>query len=139
VDGTLAVDVRADGTAQRALDPFVSARLERSRTAETLTTANDLFKRGRLDEARSVLTRRQSEVASAAKPALSAASGLAESARGVARPVATDFREQESALAEAQSGFAPPPASPSPAAAPSLPAARSAVKRNQAKANDLSF
>jgi Ca-activated chloride channel family protein len=151
VDGTLALDVRTDGTAQRTLDPFVSARLERSRTAETLTTANDLFKRGRLEEARGVLTRRQSEIASAAKPAVSAANSLSDGARGAARPVATDFREQESALAEAQSGFAAPPASPAataaatPAAGPaagggaSIPAAKSAVKRNQAKATDLSF
>jgi hypothetical protein len=58
----------------------------------------------------------------------------------VARPVATDFREQESALAEAQTGFAPPPANASPtASAASIPAAKSAVKRNQAKATDLSF
>src|SRR5262249_15914647 len=42
-NGTLSVAIKADGSEQKELDPFVAARLERSRTAQTLTDANKLF------------------------------------------------------------------------------------------------
>ena len=58
--GSLALDVRSDGSAQRDLDPFVAARVERNRTARALTEANELFEHGRGDEARAALARRQS-------------------------------------------------------------------------------
>jgi Ca-activated chloride channel family protein len=136
-DGALALEVRSDGSAPRELDPFVAARLQRSRTAQTLTTANDLFRRGRIDEARQELARRQSELASAEAPALAAAKALPAKNRGVARPLASDFRQQASALSEAESGFA---AAPSAGGFPtSTPAAKSALRRNQANATDLAF
>jgi Ca-activated chloride channel family protein len=149
-EGKLAVEVRSDGSAQRELDPFVAARVERSRTAHTLTEVNDLFERGRVDEARAELARRKDELSFAKKPALAAATAIPAPARGVARPVDDDFSEQESAIAQAQAGFgvAGPSASAgggagnaSPAAPPrpSTPAAKSAVRANQANAVDLAF
>ena len=53
--GSLALDVRDDGSAQRELDPFVAARVERSRTAHALLDANELFSRGKSSEARAEL------------------------------------------------------------------------------------
>jgi Ca-activated chloride channel family protein len=140
--GMLTVDVRSDGTAQRALDPFVAARVERSRTARALTEANELFEKGKGDDARAALSRRQSELAGAATTAVAAATAMPAPARGVARPVDKDFGEQESALAQAQAGFGSgPSASGAPAAPPAAhsPAAKSAVRQNQANAVDLAF
>jgi Ca-activated chloride channel family protein len=138
--GSLALEVRSDGGEQRELDPFVAARVERSRTATVLTQANDLFERGRADEARAVLARRQKELASAEKPAVAAASALPAPARGVARKVDDDFGAQESAVAQAQAGFAAPGgAAAGPNAAPPPAATRSAVRTNQANAVDLAF
>jgi Ca-activated chloride channel family protein len=135
--GSLALEVRSDGRASAELDPFVAARLERSRTAQALTTANDLFRRGRVDEARDALARRRNELASAVKPAVSAATALAEKDKGVARPVAPDFHEQQAAIVAAQSGFASGAGGVAPA--PATTAAKSAVRRNQANAADLAF
>ncbi|HVJ94536.1 MAG TPA: VWA domain-containing protein, partial [Labilithrix sp.] len=56
--GNLTVGVK-DGAAQEELDPFVAARLERSRTAQTLTEANRLFEAGRAGEARAKLAARK--------------------------------------------------------------------------------
>jgi Ca-activated chloride channel homolog len=140
-EGSLAVDVRSDGSAQRELDPFVAARVERSRTARALTDANDLFEKGRGDDARAALASRQNELARAGRAASAAATAMPIVGRGFARPVDKDFGEQEAALSRAQSGFAasasahgglgPPPAS--------APAAKSAVRQNQASASDLAF
>ena len=140
--GSLALDVRSDGSAQRDLDPFVAARVERNRTTRALTEANELFEHGRGDEARAALARRQSELAVVAKPAVAAATAMPEPSRAFARPVDKDFDEQQSALAQAQSGFAGPAAAsaaPGHAAAPSTPAGKSAVRQNQANAVDLAF
>jgi Ca-activated chloride channel family protein len=142
--GQLALDVRSDGTAQRDLDPFVAARVERSRTSRALTDANELFKRGRVGDARDALARREKELATASPTAVAAASALPLASRAFARPVDKDFGDQKHALDEAQAGFAAGggasgnsgPAKPF-AAAP--PAAKSAVKQNQANAVDLAF
>jgi len=137
--GTLALEVRSDGSAQRSLDPFVAARVERSRTATALTEANDLFEKGKGDDARAALSRRQRELASAGPAAVAAATAMPAQQRGFARPVDKDIGEQESSLAQAQSAFAPSasvdgrPAQP-PAA--HSPAGRSAVRNNQVNAND---
>lgn len=140
--GSLALDVRSDGTAQRDLDPFVAARVERSRTARALTTANELFKKGKADDARAELTRRQEEIATASPTAVAAASALPRASRAFARPVDKDFDEQNHALAEAQSGFAGVAgggAAPGKPSVPPPPAAKSAVRQNQANAVDLAF
>jgi Ca-activated chloride channel family protein len=140
--GTLAVDVRSDGTAQRELDPFVSARVERSRTARALTEANDLFEKGRGKDASEALARRQRELSAAGPAAVAAATAMPQASRAFARPVDKDFDDQSAAIAQAQAGFAPSasangqPGQSPPAAAP---AAKSAVRHNQANATDLAF
>jgi Ca-activated chloride channel family protein len=138
--GSLAIDVRDDGSAQRDLDPFVAVRVERSRTAHALLDANELFSRGRASEARAELARRQTELAKAAPTAASRAASLPPSAAGVAGDVGRDFGAQQAALDHAQAGFgaaasAVPPAAP----AAATPAGRSALKTNQASATDLAF
>src|SRR5262249_59285645 len=58
--GALALMVTSDAaTVQKDLDPFVAARLERSRTAQTLTEANLLFQQGRVAEAQDRLRKPQ--------------------------------------------------------------------------------
>lgn len=132
--GSLEVDVRDDGTAQKDLDPFVAARVERSRTAKSLLRANELFSRGRADAAKDELARREKELATAAPTTISRAAVLPPAP---VRPIGDDFAAQQSALAHAQSGFA---AAPSPAAGgAAAPAAKSALKKNQAEATDLAF
>jgi Ca-activated chloride channel family protein len=137
-EGSLAIDVRSDGEAQAELDPFVAARVERSRTAHALTEANELFEKGKGDDARAALARRQHELASAGPAAVAAATAMPEPRRGVARPVDKDIEEQVAALSQAQSGFGGASASATPPAA-AAPAAKSAVRQNQANATDLAF
>jgi Ca-activated chloride channel homolog len=138
--GSLALDVRDDGTAQRELDPFVAARVERSRTAHALLEANDLFSQGRGGEARAELARRQAELATTAPKAVARAAATSTATAGVTRDVGGDFSDQEHAIAQAQAGLGAA-ASASPAAGPpaASPAARSALKSNQATATDLAF
>lgn len=132
--GSLEVDVRDDGTAQRDLDPFVAARVERNRTARSLLRANELFSRGRADAARAELAKREKDLANAAPTTIARAASLPPAP---VRPIGDDFEAQRSALAHAQSGFA---AAPSPAAGgAAAPAAKSALKKNQAEATDLAF
>lgn len=138
--GDLALDVRDDGSAQRELDPFVAARVERNRTTRTLTEANDLFEHGKAAEAQALLARRQSDLSKAKATALPAATAMPAPSKAFARPVDRDFGEQTEALAQAQSGFASTPsASGVPGGPPpqASPAARSAVRNNQAHATDL--
>jgi Ca-activated chloride channel family protein len=147
-EGDLQLVVKSDGTAQSELDPFVGARVERSRTAQTLTQANDLFEKGFFDEASKTLAHRASELhASAARPT---ALAKVESDR-----LAGDFDKQLGAVSEAQATFAPAAtatATASPgaggggtgtvAAAPPLNATRNGreqVRKNQQNAVNLSF
>ena len=132
--GSLEVDVRDDGTAQKDLDPFVAARVERSRTAKSLLKANELFSRGHAAAARSELDKRAQELATAAPTAIARASALPPAP---VRPIGGDFDDQRNALAHAQAGIA---AAPAPAAGgAATPAAKSALKKNQASATDLAF
>jgi Ca-activated chloride channel family protein len=155
-DGDLAVLVTNDGTAQRDLDPFVAARLARSRTAQTLTEANLLFERGRVGEARARLAQQQTELAKT--EVLARASAKAFPAKpSAARPFDRDLEEQRAAVATAEASFAAPPpaagaafgsgnAAPTtstPGAAPQpIEATRegkAAVRQNQTKASDMAF
>src|SRR5262249_61104245 len=61
-NGGLAVNVKSDGTTQKELDPFVQARVERSRTAKTLVEASELINSGRAEEARRRLAGRSTEL-----------------------------------------------------------------------------
>ncbi len=101
-EGDLQLLVKSDGTAQTEIDPFVAARVERSRTAQTLTAANELFKEGKFDEANKTLATRETELRRSA----------GHSAGGLARPDAArltaDFDKQIGAVAEAETNFAAP-------------------------------
>jgi Ca-activated chloride channel family protein len=157
VEGALSLAVASPADAQTDLDPFVGARLERSRTARTLTDANELFRQGKDDEARRTLDKHVAELHAAEAQAHAAAK-----ARPAPKPRALpsldrDFADQIDAIASAQSSFAQPPpaargagggggfAAGAPASAPpSVPVQESregkkAVKDNQAKATQLAF
>jgi Ca-activated chloride channel family protein len=135
-EGRLALDVRSDGTAQSDIDPFVAARIERSRTSRTLTEANALFESGRADEARAALSRRKAELDKTSATAIAAATSIPAAGLGAPRPIAPDFKDQSEAIGQAQAGFAGAAASP---AGPPTPSTKSAVRQNQANALDLAF
>jgi Ca-activated chloride channel family protein len=146
-EGELQLFVKSDGSAQVDLDPFVGARVERSRTAQTLTRANDLFKDGKFDEARETLATRSTELHASA----------AHRPMAMAKPdndrLGADFDKQIGAVAEAQANFAQPMATVSPiagtgngsggggsvAAAPPTRIEREQVRKNQQAASDFSF
>ncbi len=162
--GNLSLAIRSDGTEQRELDPFVAARVERSRTATTLTDANKLFELGRVDEARAKLARRQVELKRIEDESLAFAkaspskSAPARSAKSLDK----DFEDQLGAVATADRNFAPaPPAAARPgdisgrgqgfggaggsvAAAPATVSPQSregkaSVRLNQQSASDFAF
>jgi Ca-activated chloride channel family protein len=140
-EGELQLFVKSDGTAQADLDPFVAARVERSRTAQTLTRANDLFKDGKFEEAEKTLATRSTELHASA----------AHRPMALAKPdnerLDSDFDKQIGAVAEAQSNFAPMATASAAggggngavAAAPPTRAEREQVRKNQQAATDLAF
>lgn len=147
--GQLSLSV-AENMADPSLDPFVAARLERSRTALTLTQVNVLFESGRVDEARRELAGRRAELKKAESLALAEPS-KSSAPRG--RALDRDFEEQLGAVAQAESfggaaipqgggagsgGFATPPAAAA-APKPASPAAKGAVRQNQAAALDMAL
>jgi Ca-activated chloride channel family protein len=145
-DGQLSLLVTDEDHAQKDLDPFVSARLERSRTAQTLTEANKLFEAGRVAEARQHLSRRKEELATREKDAVAIARNEPFAAPPRAKAVDRDFEEQEAFVAQADKSFAQPAkpiAGASPAAPPppaqSTPEGKGAMKANQAAASELGF
>ncbi|MDB5220281.1 MAG: hypothetical protein JWO86_8208 [Myxococcaceae bacterium] len=115
--GNLSLAIRSDGNEQRELDPFVAARVERSRTATTLTDANKLFEQGRVDEARAKLARRQIELKRIEDESLAfAKASPAKSAPArAAKSLDRDFEDQLGAVATADRNFAPPPPAARPA------------------------
>jgi len=153
-NGTLIADVRSDGSEQRELDPFVAARLERSRTAQTLTEANKLFEAGRIGEARAKLAARKDDLKRTESRALAIAAAAPTSApRHSARQLDRDFADQTAAVAEAEQNFAPaPPAARQASGGPPVaggfaqpPPAQSTregkaqVRANQEKASSFGF
>jgi Ca-activated chloride channel homolog len=150
--GALSLSVKSDGSEQKDLDPFVAARIERSRTAQTLTEANKLFEAGRVDEARAKLAARKSDLKKTESRALAFAQAAPTSApRRAAKSIDRDFADQFGAVSEAESNFATPPAAsaaPRPGAggggfAPPPPNAsregKAQVRSNQQKASDFGF
>jgi Ca-activated chloride channel family protein len=154
--GSLAVAVRSDGSEQRELDPFVAARVERSRTASTLTEVNKLFESGRVDEARAKLAVRKTELKRSEAESLALAAAQPSAApRRAAKSLDRDFQDQLGAVAIADSNFAaPPPAArpaggeargpeaPRPVAAAPSPgshAGKASVRLNQQSASELGF
>ncbi len=111
VGGNLSLAIRSDGTEQRELDPFVAARVERSRTASTLTEANKLFEAGRIGEARAKLATRSTELKKTETESLAFAKAAPSTApRRAAKSLDKDFEDQLGAVASADRNFAPPPA-----------------------------
>lgn len=136
--GNLTLAVKDDGSEQRDLDPFVAARLERSRTAQTLTEANRLFEQGRVGDARARLASRSADLKASESRALALAPTTAAPKK--ARALDKDFTEQSAALANAEREFAKPPPRPAPgvAVSPSREG-KAQVRANQAAASDLAF
>ena len=150
-EGDLALLVTSDGSAQKDLDPFVATRLERSKTAQTLTEANDLFEQGRVAEAKAKLAAQDQELQKTEVTATRAVGHAAPRPKAL-RSVDDDFAEQRQAVAAAESNFgnaAPPPATAAPAggavvnAAPASPAqvraGKAGVRENQEKASAFGF
>lgn len=150
--GGLVVAVKADGTEQRELDPFVAARLERSRTAQTLTEANKLFEAGRVGEARAKLAARKTDLKKSESTALAFAAAQPTAApRRSTRALDRDFADQAAAVDAAEQHFAPPPVAARPASPiagggfatpPPAPASRDGkaqVRANQEKASSFGF
>ncbi len=107
-EGKLALHVTSDGSEQKDVDPFVAARLARSRTSRTLTDANLLFEQGRVDDARGLLASQTTELK---KEAASTSQSRAKAPKPMrAMALEDDFASQINAVAEAETNFAPPPA-----------------------------
>jgi Ca-activated chloride channel family protein len=149
--GNLALAVKDDGNEQKDLDPFVAARLERSRTAQTLTDANKLFESGRIAEARAKLAQRKADLVTNQTQALAAATASPFLApRRASKGIDRDFQDQLGAVASADDAFAPPPPAkapaggsgrfaPAPQAAPATREGKASVRSNQEKASELGF
>jgi Ca-activated chloride channel family protein len=117
--GGLALAIKTDGSEQKELDPFVAARLERSRTAQTLTEVNKLFEAGRVADARAKLAVRREELKKTGSSALAVAAASPSAApKRSAKALDRDFADQSAAVAEAERNFAsPPPLAAGPAGA----------------------
>ena len=155
--GSLALAIRSDGTEQRELDPFVAARVERSRTASTLTEANKLFEAGRVGEARAKLATRSTELKKTETESLAfaKAAGSGTAPRRAAKSLDKDFEDQLGAVASADRNFAPPPAdvrgagsfgnaapvaaAPAATVSPQSRAGKAQVRINQQSASQFGF
>jgi Ca-activated chloride channel family protein len=145
--GELALRVVSDGSAQADLDPFVAARLERSRTAQSLTEANLLFEQGRVDEARARLASQGDELKKERVVAMHAMPKVSTFGHKGGAGLGDDFDKQAAALEQAQANFGPAPTTASapfgggaPAnAAPDSRQGKQQVRTNQQNATDLAF
>jgi Ca-activated chloride channel family protein len=104
-NGELALAVVGQDAAQKDIDPFVGTRLERSRTAQTLTEANLLFEEGRVDEARDKLASQQGALRIAAGRTRSTASAGGD--EKAADDLEQDFDKQIAAVSRAEANFGP--------------------------------
>jgi Ca-activated chloride channel family protein len=136
-EGTLGLAITDKASAQTELDPFVAARLSRSRTAQTLTDANKLFEAGRSEEAKKTLGRRADELKKDEAVAVAAARRLAPAAApmAAAKPIDRDFADQLGAVNNASASFGK---GGGPGAAPSRDE-KAQVRSNQAEANAMHF
>jgi Ca-activated chloride channel homolog len=135
-NGKLSLWMTRDASSLDTLDPLVLARLQRSETAQTLTSANQLFASGRGQVARQRIKDKLDDLRKERKTAVLAAP------KARAKELEEDFDRQERALGAASSGFAEPPPAPA-GAAPAKPeegrAGKAQVRANQKSALDLSF
>lgn len=126
--GKLALELTSDAARVTELDPFVSARVNRTTTADTLTEANELFKSGDVAGAQRKLERELAE--------LRRRKGAATSATPKPKRAAIegDFEKQEEALEQAGESFKKP--APAPGQAPAdTRDGKAGLKRNQEVAN----
>jgi Ca-activated chloride channel family protein len=100
--GALALDVKSDGAAQEALDPFVQARVERSLTAKAIAEASELINGGRAEEARQRLLGRSADVGKAQQAAARLGPAIANQPPTRARGFNKDFEDQVTALEKAK-------------------------------------
>lgn len=146
--GKLAVEVVSNPGDASDLDAVVAGRAQRSETAQTLKSANELFAQGRFEEAKRQLQAQEKSLREVADKAKSAA----PAAR--AKDVDLDFENQVAAINNANKEFeqsfaSPPPAAvaggfaQAPQASPAPPqqsrAGKSAVKRNMEAADAFGF
>lgn len=141
-NGSLDVQVMDNPADASDLDAVVAGRVQRSETASTLKTANELFERGRFADAQRALADQKKKLDAVAATAAKAAPPKR------ARDVQFDFEDQLDAVAEATQQFANPvpmaavgaTASPAPVAPPQQSrAGKSAVKRNVERADAFGF
>lgn len=114
VSGRLAVRW-VDGEGE-ALDPVVAGRLQRSRTADALKEANELFSQGKVDEAKRRLDASRRQLGEARKTVKKPASAKDE------KTIASDFEDQDDALDGAAQAFEP--------GEPAAPKAKAGAKRS---------
>ena len=134
-EGELLAQLSDDPAAIAPIDGLVSARVSASETAATLEEANDLFRRGDADAARSIISKKRAALNRTRKA-------------GVLGPRAADakrsFARQDEVLSNAGEGFAQPPApvagaEPSPVSTPTVDrAGKKQVRDNQQDAFELS-
>ena len=156
-NGELALAVVAPDAAQKDIDPFVGTRLERSRTAQTLTEANLLFEEGRVDEARATLASQQGALRLAAGRTRGFATGAGD--EKAKDDLEQDFDKQIAAVSRAEANFDVPataaatgtaagglghgvggPVAAAPAAKPAdVRAGKAQVRENQQNAFDMAF
>jgi Ca-activated chloride channel family protein len=140
-NGEIALDVVSDGSAQKDLDPFVAARLERSRTAQTLTEANQLFEQGRVDEAKRKLETQKEALDVTARRSHALAKADPFDAPEKSAALDRDFKGQSQAVAEAEANFAaaakpaPVTVAPGNAAGTTAPPAPARIGQQQIKRN----
>jgi Ca-activated chloride channel family protein len=131
--GALALVVTSDSSAvQKDLDPFVATRLERSRTAQTLSEVNRLFEDGRVAEALARL--KQQEANLARTEALARRAPAPAMHKDKSNGVVDDLERQRGAVARAATNIAPPAA---PTVAPASHAGKAGRKENEATSLDL--
>lgn len=104
--GKLATTVSSSGASE--LDSVVLARVNRTATADALKEASDLFKQGRVDDARRRLAEQRRALDSVAS------SAPAKASAGKADQVGKDLAAQLAAVQKTESGFATPPAGAGP-------------------------
>jgi Ca-activated chloride channel family protein len=133
-EGSLSHVLVADRSQLSPLDPLVANRVERSETASTLASANQLWKEGKADRARDLLAR-ASEKKRAARTQILATPFESET-KG-SGDLAADLDKQERVLAQASEGFAAPP--PGAAPEPEARKPKAAVRANQSAAREAGF
>jgi Ca-activated chloride channel family protein len=127
--GELGVTITASAADASKLDPEVSGRLQRSKTAAALIEANDLFEQGRPEEARRALAAQEAALKAAADEAILAAPTNKNE-------IEADFKGQAASISGASSDIDAVEKSKKdakPAAA--KVAGQKAVRRNQEVAN----